>query len=373
MEKYTLRMQMLSGVITEGEYKLRLNEQTDTDFIKSEMERHIGLVTNNPYISDQEKKRRIDNIKFVVYDFFDPNTNGGKRPSNDFQFDDNWWNSIPPDINKFVIEDALIDLIRAAKGDSFGENDIPLNEKNFLNELINYKMNKEQLRMQMLSGVITESEYKVKLQENKKKKSLNESMIGGIVGIGAINQIPSRAKADYEDAFEHFLGEKYGLNEVENVEEGEEDLQQSDVKSAIDGKKLDLKKLEDATKKAMSGDSTDLTLFLAGVFEGKEIGKYEGDLPKNDLRKLEGELKSAGHDAKLSGINLDFIRVITPNKGELQVVINDEGQYVVQPRSARTITDKVEFGPTTKSSSGERKDNLDTGIKYVVDYFNKLK
>jgi hypothetical protein len=49
-------------------------------------------------------------------------------------------------------------------------------------------------------------------------------MIGGIVGIGAINQIPSRAKADYETAFEHFLGEKYGLNEVEieevKIEEG---------------------------------------------------------------------------------------------------------------------------------------------------------
>jgi hypothetical protein len=53
---------------------------------------------------------------------------------------------------------------------------------------------------------------------------------GGIVGIGAINQIPSRAKAVYEDAFEHFLGEKYetkfenreqdlnegGGNEIEN-------------------------------------------------------------------------------------------------------------------------------------------------------------
>ena len=149
-------------------------------------------------------------------------------------------------------------------------------------------MTNETLRMQFLSGVITESEYKVKLQENaapifdvvtmdektmvgtyqegvgfkankkgiemgfkdnpksipnKTKKvkekvepkekakakvnvgeSLNESMIGGIVGIGAINQIPSRAKADYETAFEHFLGEKYGLNEVEieevKIEEG---------------------------------------------------------------------------------------------------------------------------------------------------------
>jgi len=88
-------------------------------------------------------------------------------------------------------------------------------------------MEKDTLRMQFLSGVITESEYKAIINkeiEDAKKDSLNESMIGGIVGIGAINQIPSRAKADYETAFEHFLGEKYGLNEVEieevKIEEG---------------------------------------------------------------------------------------------------------------------------------------------------------
>jgi gas vesicle protein len=96
-------------------------------------------------------------------------------------------------------------------------------------------MTNETLRMQMLSGVITESEYKAKLQENKKKKSLKESMIGGIVGIGAINQIPPRAKTDYEMAFEHFLGERYDyskfdnpnqdpytMKEEEEVEEGKE-------------------------------------------------------------------------------------------------------------------------------------------------------
>ena len=75
-------------------------------------------------------------------------------------------------------------------------------------------------------------EYKIESQGDEFKlvlaealnESLNESMIGGIVGIGAINQIPPRAKADYETAFEHFLGEKYGLNEVEieevKIEEG---------------------------------------------------------------------------------------------------------------------------------------------------------
>ena len=161
-------------------------------------------------------------------------------------------------------------------------------------------MDKETLRMQMLAGVITEGQYKEKLQENihdltpfhkgshstgrpdfnkmtadeiedylekdkdnpgglygrslsivkhildKKRKeeteknSLNEHAIGGIVGIGAINQIPSRAKADYEDAFEHFLGERYevkpnrerddieDINEEEVEEEVNEGLPDSD-------------------------------------------------------------------------------------------------------------------------------------------------
>ena len=86
-------------------------------------------------------------------------------------------------------------------------------------------MDKETLRMQLLSGVITEGQYKAKLNkiEAKEKKSLNEHIVGGgIVGIGAINQIPSRAKADYEDDFEHFLGQKYELKEEINEEEVEE-------------------------------------------------------------------------------------------------------------------------------------------------------
>lgn len=74
------------------------------------------------------------------------------------------------------------------------------------------KLTQSELRMQMLAGVITEGEYTSiinKETEEEEKSSLNESMIGGIVGIGAINQIPPHAKTDYEDAFEHFLGERY--------------------------------------------------------------------------------------------------------------------------------------------------------------------
>lgn len=76
-------------------------------------------------------------------------------------------------------------------------------------------MNKETLRMQMLSGIITESEYKAKLKENKKlksKKPLNENF----VGIGAINNpFLEREKTDYEMAFEHFT-KGTSLNEVED-------------------------------------------------------------------------------------------------------------------------------------------------------------
>jgi hypothetical protein len=148
-------------------------------------------------------------------------------------------------------------------------------------------MTKETLRMQMLAGVITEGEYKAKLQENKEslneedshkyvitktqggkfgiskvskhdnrfgkntqhfktreeaekwiekqnedKSSLNEGMIGGIVGVGAITQIPPREKTDYETAFEHFLGERYETK-FENREQDpytmEEDLEETEM------------------------------------------------------------------------------------------------------------------------------------------------
>ena len=141
-------------------------------------------------------------------------------------------------------------------------------------------MEKDTLRLQFLSGVITESEYKAIINkeiEDAEKDSLNESMIGGIVGIGAINQIPPRAKADYETAFEHFLGGKYGLNEVENMEE---DLNEADIAAIKDiNDKIQndpefLKKTKEAMAKAEKGDTTDLASLMAGfgkMFEAEKV------------------------------------------------------------------------------------------------------
>ena len=59
-------------------------------------------------------------------------------------------------------------------------------------------MSKELNRMQELAGV----------PAKKETESLNEHQIGGIVGVGAINQIPPRDKTDYEMAFEHYMNEE---------------------------------------------------------------------------------------------------------------------------------------------------------------------
>jgi hypothetical protein len=79
-----------------------------------------------------------------------------------------------------------------------------------------------------------------------------------------------------------------------------EDVEQSDVESAITGKKLDLKKLEDAAKKAMSGDSTDLTMFLADVFEGKK--EYYKDAEADDAEHIDA-LEKDMKDDKRSAMN----------------------------------------------------------------------
>ena len=77
-------------------------------------------------------------------------------------------------------------------------------------------MSKELKRMQKLAGVPV----------NEKKENINEVYVaGGIVGVGAITQIPPREKSDYEMAFEHFIGEGYGVDieeekKEEPVEEG---------------------------------------------------------------------------------------------------------------------------------------------------------
>jgi hypothetical protein len=159
-----------------------------------------------------------------------------------------------------------------------------------------HKMTNETLRMQMLAGVITEGEYKAKLQENKKKKSLNESMIGGIVGIGAINQIPATPKTDYEMAFEHFLGERYMIrpnrerDDIKDVNEAEEmsvDMAADKVENAVDDKlEVTVNALTDEQKEQLRAE-----LAKAGITANTDPEAIAGKLDES-LFEAEGDTKA---------------------------------------------------------------------------------
>jgi small-conductance mechanosensitive channel len=142
-------------------------------------------------------------------------------------------------------------------------------------------MTNETLKMQMLAGVITESEYKAKLQENKvatKKKPLKEHFIG----MGAINSpFIERKKETYEDAFEHFLGGKYDLKENEETEDAfsspsdtnpvvQDYLKQlTDMLNNQTDDTFDLKNLKYAVDKFSNMINDEIAKFE--VEEGKEI------------------------------------------------------------------------------------------------------
>ncbi len=138
-------------------------------------------------------------------------------------------------------------------------------------------MTKEQLRMQMIAGVITESEYAAVINkeiEDEDKSSLNESMIGGIVGIGSINQIPATPKTDYEMAFDHFLGERYEVkpnrerDDIKDIKEDETSDMEDEVEAEIS---MNEEEIEE-------GSDVDL--------EGNKIGRQTYDVLDKYLPQL---------------------------------------------------------------------------------------
>lgn len=150
------------------------------------------------------------------------------------------------------------------------------------------QMAQEQLRMQMLAGVITEGEYKAKLEENnstKDKKSLKENF----VGMAAINSpFSPRKKESYEDAFEHFLSERYETK-FENREQDLEEDKDPDVYEAEEIEEDSLGPNEissltpegrfwivswrgmDGNKEKVFTDENEARAFMNTLEEGKEV------------------------------------------------------------------------------------------------------
>jgi hypothetical protein len=78
--------------------------------------------------------------------------------------------------------------------------------------LENQTMDNEFKRMQELAGVKTPKE---KTPSKTKKENINENF----VGMGMVGNIFDREKTDYENAFEHFMNDKYTINEEEGAEQ----------------------------------------------------------------------------------------------------------------------------------------------------------
>jgi hypothetical protein len=184
-------------------------------------------------------------------------------------------------------------------------------------------MTNENLRMQMLAGVITEGEYKAKIQENEEKTDLNESMIGGIVGIGAINQIPATPKTDYEIAFEHFLGERYEIKpnrERDDIKEDETSDMEDKVADEVSMNKAEggnevEEFLNDLINTSIPEDSEEGDE-VTGVWEASEYADEDAYDDAQEFTNAHKYITDQGGEITIEG-NPDVTYTALPN-GDIQ-------------------------------------------------------
>jgi hypothetical protein len=204
MNKETLRMQMLAGVITEGQYKEKLEEIG------------IGAVLGGAAVAALAKKAYGAYKNYALKKGMKETgnekkgTNGiiAKEYMSEKDGKTYWGITYEDNTRDSGYEKPRIFLFNPEKIDKVLNSDIQFatSDEDSMADGAEKKLG------QFIAD-------KVVMLEGK--DSLNEHYVaGGIVGIGAINQIPSRAKADYEDAFEYFLSQKYSINEeMEDVNE----------------------------------------------------------------------------------------------------------------------------------------------------------
>ena len=264
MNKETLRMQMLAGVITEGQYKEKLEENPASNLELKSLAKQLYLGFKKLGAAP-----KLLTTKMEI----------GKKGS--------WEDGV--NLTIFSGEDTIsVNINSKGIGVPKAEGIKNNIEKSFPKAIFTpVNGGKDWEGNPIISFNITPGK--------DMSESLNESMIGGIVGIGAINQIPPRAKTDYEMAFEHFLGERIE-NQNQDPHSMEEDLNEADaiaIKKINDKIQNDpefLKKTKEAMAKAEKGDTTDLASLMGGFGKMFEADELE-----------EGELEEIGIGAVLGG------------------------------------------------------------------------
>jgi hypothetical protein len=301
MNKETLRMQMLAGVITESEYKEKLENIDEAPLaavaiaslpliasivLGTNLDKGIkNLFDKARKIKDEKKREKeITKIKQIEAEIKQETSEIKASPEYSKAQGDSELQSLIKQYNDSIKYSTIGDE-QAGSAMTFGNKNKVIADK-ILEKVSNeYPTLKKVIEREILADLKDTQQASSTSFKLEEKDSLNEHYVaGGIVGIGAINQIPPREKANYETAFEHFLGQKYGINEeMDEVEEVEEpSLYEGEVNENI-GSTIDkiLQTFEFSEK---------------GNDEMIEFANYllspEG--PKNIAQSIKGKLKGTG-------------------------------------------------------------------------------
>lgn len=237
MNKEQLRLQMLSGVITESEYRIKLAEAEEVQAIAAaeKIEDSIENKINVDSLSD-EKKDQLRNALIKL---------GVTSNSSIEDVADKIEDKIEATLSE-AEEDPnkkIANALSAVGGGLLASHFVPL-----IPLIVGHMAGigfAGGLGITLgISGALIGLAKALGAEEVK--ESLNEHyVVGGIVGIGAINNpFEGRVKESYEDAFEHFLGERYETK-FENREqdpytmnEEEEEEEEDYGTNIVTGKKL---------------------------------------------------------------------------------------------------------------------------------------
>jgi hypothetical protein len=161
-------------------------------------------------------------------------------------------------------------------------------------------MTQEQLRMQMLAGIITESQYKEKIQENK-VEGIDVSQVKDLMSDPTVKKIAAQLKADpksLKSAIKFIADhskDNTSLNEEESLEEGslkdriKDILTGSGIAAPIGflmGFMLDAQSV-DATMNSLVGALTAAVMIGGMVALGTTHDKTPQNPTKQDMNEVE--------------------------------------------------------------------------------------
>jgi len=215
--------------------------------------------------------------------------------------------------------------------------------------------------MQKLAGVSVKEE----------KESLNEHYVaGGIVGIGALNGGVPRKKSDYEMAFEHFIGEGYHTEKVDEAETAKGLLQMFKEKDLLnDRREYDIEDLMSAYPGLSKEEAKKLEQMLQNLDEAEEEIEEAKDITKMSVEEFMEEMLGPDYRKKPQE-KQDMVSKVYNELKRVNSLKEDESGEDSSKSSASTLgKDLRNLGSSlnTKGIQGKEADNFIKFIKKALE------